>query len=117
MKCHFCNVVGVSQSEADQASEIVQGYDTLCLSCAESLKVVEQNIDYKETILNLFSMLKMANSSDSKNKLTWQKSIDANKISGFYGRIYDAIECIAGIEILRHWASTGEVDLTLVNRK
>ena len=78
--------------------------------------VVIPKMTYKETLLSLFGMLALANSSDTENSLDWQKALDANKAAGFYGRIYDAIECIAGVEILRHWAATGEVDVALANR-
>jgi hypothetical protein len=73
-------------------------------------------MNYENTIINLFTMLAMANAADSDYKTAWTIPMDANQRAGFFGKIYDAIECIAGIEILRHWCQTGEVDLHLANR-
>lgn len=116
MKCHFCNVVGVSQSEADQAREVVQGYDTLCLACAESLKQDNEKIAYEEVIMSLFSMTKPGNSLYPKFDISWQNSMDATKRCEFNRMIWQAIECIAGPEILQNWCDTDEIDLSLASR-
>lgn len=73
-------------------------------------------MNYENTIINLFTMLAMANAADGDSKTGWTLPLDSNKKAGFFGKIYDAIELIAGIEILRHWCKTGEVDLHLANR-
>ena len=73
-------------------------------------------MSYEETIKTLFELLKLANSADSDNCQPWQQSIDANQRAGFFGKIYDSIQAIAGTEIIRHWCETGEVDCTLATR-
>lgn len=71
---------------------------------------------YEETIKTLFGLLALANSADSDSRQPWQQSIDANQRAGFFGKIYDSIQIIAGTEIIGHWVETGEVDCNLAKR-
>jgi hypothetical protein len=41
MQCHICKCVGLTRNEADQAAEIAEGYDTLCVECAKWLVASE----------------------------------------------------------------------------
>jgi hypothetical protein len=76
-------------------------------------------MSYEQTIKNLFELLATANlaDSDSDDRQSWQNPDDASQRIGYYGHLRSAIVAIAGEEIVEDWANTGEVDMSLANRR
>lgn len=70
---------------------------------------------YEETVNNLFTMLKQVIALENEQN-KWKNSIDKNRMADFFGNIHDAIQAIAGTEIIRHWCETKEVDCTLAKK-
>lgn len=74
-------------------------------------------MNYEETIHHLFALLELANLGDSDIAEHWQHEDDPYQHPKyFYGAIHNAIEAIAGPEILEHWCTTSEIDINLANR-
>lgn len=71
---------------------------------------------YEETIRNLFDILYQCNAADGDKAAGWQYHSDANTWCGTYGYIRKAIESLAGEDVIKHWAETGELDHSLCDR-
>ena len=70
---------------------------------------------YEETIRKLFHVLFTCNRADGFFAEDWHHHTDASS-TGTYGHVRKAIESLAGSEVIRHWAETGELDHTLCDR-
>ena len=73
-------------------------------------------MSYEETIQSLFATLHQINLADSNIAEDWQKSSDASQQDA-YGQISKAIVSLAGQDVVDHWSATGELDLSLCDRK
>lgn len=68
---------------------------------------------YQETIRSLFEILHQCNAADGPNAADWQHPTDARRA---YGHIRNAIEELAGEDVIDHCANSGELVHTLCDR-
>ena len=78
---------------------------------------------YAQVLSQLFEMLNVANLGDSDRalavdpELTWVRPQDPSQDPDkFYGAIHNAIQAIAGDDIIDYWLNTGDVDVNLAIR-
>jgi hypothetical protein len=98
---------------------------TLLIYCYQSTTLVDDDesnlitfertnrMTYQETIRSLFEILHQCNAADGPNAADWQHPTDARRA---YGHIRNAIESLAGEDVIDHCANSGELVHTLCDR-